>query len=155
MLDQPSVLELHCPARLQQQNNIYFHKKLQKRRSSTLCDDKLDMGFSVVLLVRDKDRVWLGMARRENTREGLGMEPQGGPLLGIAVLLPALCRPHFLEAGLHFLQDLGGVPHHQLHRSLRCLEQFNCLLVVLPLHTLEKQRKCMLMYYNELQAVTL
>lgn len=74
--------------------------------------------------VRDKER-------RGREREG-GRERTHGPkakrgetwelghqhgqtLLGEVVLLAALRRPHFLKAGLHFLQDFGGVPHYQLH----------------------------------------
>lgn len=83
-------------------------------------------------------------AQQEKTKEeSLGMESERWTLLSIAVLLPALCRPHFLKAGLHFLQDFGGVPYYQLNCSLRCLQELYCLLVVFPFHTLEKQKEHM------------
>lgn len=78
-----------------------------------------------------------------------GQKPEGGEtrelqhrekiLLGIVVLLPALCRPHFLKARLHFLQDFGGVSNNQLHCALGCFKELHGFLMVLTFHALGKQ----------------
>lgn len=71
----------------------------------------------------------------------MGAEHQHGDiLLGIAVLLPALRRPHFLKAGLHFLKDFGGVPHYQLHSPLSCFKEFHSFLMVFSFHALKNTK---------------
>lgn len=93
---------------------------------------------TVHVLTGSETEQWLGCKRSSETGAGQH-HGQNTILLGEVVLLPTLCRPHFLEAGLHFLQDFGGVSYYQLHCSLSRLEQLHSLLVVLSFHTLKEK----------------
>lgn len=55
------------------------------------------------------------------------------------LLLAPAGRAQLLEAGLHLLQNLGGVTDHQLDAVLGRLQQLHRLLVVLALHALHGQ----------------
>lgn len=101
-----------------------------------------------VVLTGSETEQWLGCKRSSETGAG---QHHGHDtiLLGVVVLLPTLCRPHFLEAGLHFLQDFGSVSYYQLHCSLSGLEQLHGLLVVLSFHTLKGKRLLITIWFKE------
>lgn len=52
------------------------------------------------------------------------------------LLLAPPGRAQLLEAGLHLLQHLGGVAHHQLHAVLGRLQELHRLLVVFSFYAL-------------------
>lgn len=132
----PHVFVNRCSVKFTMANIKNAIQKRVERHTVCVCE-----GTTFVFLLdretRQRPKQWPEAWRRRD--KGAGHQHREKILLGIVVLLPALCRPHFLKARLHFLQDFGGVSNNQLHCALGCFKELHGFLMVLTFHALGKQ----------------